>query len=155
MRTSDNPSLLIVTLRNKKRMSQAQLGELLGVGQSQVSKWETGAAHPPAEAWLEMGNIADHEDAAAYYVCAGMEERRATTVSKAVRNVLRLISNADSAVGLRVEREISGMELDDQLDHVLQAVLHIPPPKSFFDELRTVTQELEKATEKLKSELEK
>jgi transcriptional regulator with XRE-family HTH domain len=141
-------------------MTQGQLAEALGKGQSQVSKWETGSAHPPAEAWMRMGNIADHEDAAAYYVCAGMEERRANTVSKAIRKILHLIGSEDSALSLRVERQIAGMELDDQLEHVLQAILNLPPRETetreaFFNKLKTATEELERATQRLKSELEK
>lgn len=127
MGPSADPAHLVLTLRSKKRMTHTRFGELLGVTQSQVSKWETGSAHPPAEAWMRMGNIADHKDAGAYYICAGMEEQRATTVSKALRNVLRLVSSEDSALGLRVQREISGMELDDQLKHAIQAVLDLPP----------------------------
>ena len=44
----------ICTLREKKGLSQAELGKLLGVSNKAVSKWETGASYPSTEIMLPL-----------------------------------------------------------------------------------------------------
>ena len=43
----------IAELRKEQELTQEQLGEKLGVTNKTVSRWETGAYLPPAEALLE------------------------------------------------------------------------------------------------------
>ncbi len=47
----------IAELRKAQGLTQEQLGEKLGVTNKTVSRWETGAYLPPAEALLAMSNL--------------------------------------------------------------------------------------------------
>jgi len=47
----------IAELRKTKGLTQEQLGEQLGVSNKTVSRWETGAYLPPAEALLAMSDL--------------------------------------------------------------------------------------------------
>ena len=42
--------------RTRRRLTQAQLGERLGVGRSAVSGWEKGRSAPPQDRLFEMAN---------------------------------------------------------------------------------------------------
>lgn len=44
----------ICNLREKKGLSQAELGKILGVSNKAVSKWETGASYPSTEIMLPL-----------------------------------------------------------------------------------------------------
>ena len=44
----------ICKLREKKGLSQAELGKILGVSNKAVSKWETGASYPSTETMLPL-----------------------------------------------------------------------------------------------------
>ena len=87
-------------------------------------------------------------------------------MQNAANKILKFIKAMDSPYGQALEREIAGMDADQQLDRVTQALATIRPteakapetpgsPKAFFDELRAATEELNRATQRLKSELEK
>lgn len=52
-------------LRNKKRLSQMELGNLLHVSQQTVTKWETGKAEPSSSA---LANLADYFGVSADYL---------------------------------------------------------------------------------------
>lgn len=45
--------------RNKARLSQAQLSELLGVNQSTVSRWENGTLSCPPSRWEPLAWVLD------------------------------------------------------------------------------------------------
>lgn len=47
----------IAELRKEQELTQEQLGEKLGVTNKTVSRWETGAYLPPAEALLAMSDL--------------------------------------------------------------------------------------------------
>ena len=47
----------IYELRNKKGLSQKELGKLVGVSDKAVSKWETGAAKPRAEKLAKLSEV--------------------------------------------------------------------------------------------------
>ena len=49
--------IFIAELRKEQELTQEQLGEKLGVTNKTVSRWETGAYFPPAEALLAMSDL--------------------------------------------------------------------------------------------------
>ena len=49
--------IFIAELRKEQELTQEQLGEKLGVTNKTVSRWETGAYLPPAEALLAMSDL--------------------------------------------------------------------------------------------------
>lgn len=51
--------IYIRDLREKKKLSQAELGQLIGVSNKAVSKWETGAAYPSSEYIFPLAKALD------------------------------------------------------------------------------------------------
>lgn len=49
--------MFIAQLRKEHALSQAQLGEILGVTNKTISRWETGTYLPPAEMLLSLSNL--------------------------------------------------------------------------------------------------
>ena len=49
--------LFISECRKEKNLSQEQLGEILGVTNKTISRWETGKYLPPADMLLAMSNF--------------------------------------------------------------------------------------------------
>ena len=49
----------IAQLRKERELSQEKLGEILGVTNKTISRWETGTYLPPAEMLLSMSNLFD------------------------------------------------------------------------------------------------
>lgn len=49
----------IADLRKQQGLTQEQLGEQIGVTNKTISRWETGAYMPPADALLKMSDIFD------------------------------------------------------------------------------------------------
>lgn len=47
----------IADLRKEKGLTQEQLGEIIGVTNKTVSRWETGVYLPPADALLALGDL--------------------------------------------------------------------------------------------------
>ena len=87
-------------------------------------------------------------------------------MKEATVRILEWISRIRPAYARTLRWELARMGEEDQLDRVVQVLAAITPTesrppersgprKAFFDELRTATEKLEKATEKLASTLEK
>ena len=49
----------IAQLRKEHELSQEKLGEILGVTNKTISRWETGTYLPPVEMLLSMSNLFD------------------------------------------------------------------------------------------------
>lgn len=123
------PAFLVATLRKKKGMTQAQFAELIGVTQSQVSRWEAGSATPSVDDWLSMATVAPHEDAEVYYMCASMEDSKVASIAKATKTIVDFIRRFDPSRAANLEREIVGIDIDEQLDRATQVLLEISPPE--------------------------
>ena len=52
-----NTGKFIADLRKEKWLTQAQLGERIGVTNKTISRWETGVYLPPADALLALGEL--------------------------------------------------------------------------------------------------
>jgi transcriptional regulator with XRE-family HTH domain len=52
-------SLKIESLRQGRKLSQADFGRQLGVSAMAVSRWERGVAEPTGETYIRLGNLAD------------------------------------------------------------------------------------------------
>ncbi len=52
-----NTGKFIADLRKEKGLTQAQLGERMGVTNKTISRWETGVYLPPADALLALGEL--------------------------------------------------------------------------------------------------
>jgi len=52
-------SAKIESLRQKRKLSQADFGRQLGVSAMAVSRWERGVAEPTGESYIRLGNLAD------------------------------------------------------------------------------------------------
>ena len=52
-----NTGKFIADLRKEKGLTQAQLGERIGVTNKTISRWETGVYLPPADALLALGEL--------------------------------------------------------------------------------------------------
>ena len=49
--------IFLKELRNKKGMTQEQLGEMVGVSNKTISRWETGNYMPPVDCLNMLGSI--------------------------------------------------------------------------------------------------
>jgi len=87
-------------------------------------------------------------------------------MNEATARILEFIGRIRPAYARMLRWEIARMPDEDQLDRVTQALAVIGPTevkgpetpgprKAFFDELRVATEELNRATQRLRSELEK
>jgi transcriptional regulator with XRE-family HTH domain len=52
-------SARIESVRQKRKLSQADFGRQLGVSAMAVSRWERGVAEPTGETYIRLGNLAD------------------------------------------------------------------------------------------------
>ncbi len=52
-------SAKIESVRQKRKLSQADFGRQLGVSAMAVSRWERGAAEPAGQSYIRLGNLAD------------------------------------------------------------------------------------------------
>jgi transcriptional regulator with XRE-family HTH domain len=128
----------IKILRVKQGMNQTELGNYLGVGQTAVSKWETGENPPPAEALVKMGNMEDYPDCLFFYEKAGMDLRRVSQVGKALDVCLDFIKWVDSRTYDQLHGRILGMDREEQLSTVLESMAGLgglsPVTSRFLDE---------------------
>ncbi|MCI5941475.1 MAG: helix-turn-helix domain-containing protein [Ligilactobacillus animalis] len=75
----------IKDLRKSKKMSQSDLGKMIGVSQTTVTAWETGRAEP-ASAYISK--LADFFNVSADYLLGRPEKKTDTTKSDKIEDML-------------------------------------------------------------------
>jgi SOS-response transcriptional repressor LexA len=71
----------IVKLRQSLGLSQAALGVRLHYSPMAVSRWERGAKEPPAQVWIQLGNLVGDPECWAFWSRAGL---RSADISRMV-----------------------------------------------------------------------
>jgi SOS-response transcriptional repressor LexA len=62
----------IAMLRQRLGLSQAALGARLHYSPMAVSRWERGASEPPAQCWIQLGNLAGDSECWTFWSRAGL-----------------------------------------------------------------------------------
>ena len=62
----------IFKLRQRLGLSQAELGARLHYSAMAVSRWERGATEPPAQCWIQLGNLAGDAECWSFWSRAGL-----------------------------------------------------------------------------------
>src|SRR5260370_14978328 len=62
----------IAMLRQRLGLSQAALGARLHYSPMAVSRWERGASEPPAQCWIQLGNLAGDPECWSFWSRAGL-----------------------------------------------------------------------------------
>jgi DNA-binding XRE family transcriptional regulator len=85
-------STRVADLRKQLGLLQADFGQLFGVRQSSVSRWENGQKEPSVENYVRMANLADEESCLWFLERAGVDTGRLwqiMTSQKAFRSFKR------------------------------------------------------------------
>ena len=80
----------IVNLRQRLGLSQAGLGTRMHYSPMAVSRWERGAKEPPAQCWIQLGNLAGAAECWAFWSRAGLRRAdifRALAKDRSLRKV--------------------------------------------------------------------
>src|SRR5256885_5449413 len=78
----------IVALRRRMGVSQAELGKQLNASAMAVSRWERGAPEPPANVYIQLGNITGDPECWYFWGRAGLHIDDLMRVLPAVRSRL-------------------------------------------------------------------
>src|ERR1700681_298514 len=65
-------ALRILKLRNRLGLSQTALGSRLHYSAMAVSRWESGSQEPPAQCYIQLGNLAGEPDCWTFWARAGL-----------------------------------------------------------------------------------
>src|SRR5256885_11815301 len=79
----------IVALRRRMGVSQAELGKQLNSSAMAVSRWERGAQEPPANVYIQLGNITGDPECWYFWGRAGLHSDDLMRVLPAVRSRLQ------------------------------------------------------------------
>jgi hypothetical protein len=78
----------IVKLRQRLGLSQAGLGARLHYSPMAVSRWERGAGEPPAQCWIQLGNLAGDPECWSFWSRAGLRSADISRMLPEGRGVL-------------------------------------------------------------------
>lgn len=79
----------IIDLRHRLDMSQSELGRLLNSSAMGVSRWERGAQEPPANIYIQLGNLTGDPECWYFWGRAGLRSEDLMRVMPAIRSRLR------------------------------------------------------------------
>src|SRR5207244_5370744 len=79
----------IIALRRRMGVSQSELGKQLNSSAMAVSRWERGVQEPPANIYIQLGNITGDPECWYFWGRAGLHSGDLMRVLPAVRSRLR------------------------------------------------------------------
>src|SRR5271157_1762324 len=79
----------ILALRRRLQMSQSELGKQMNSSAMAVSRWERGVQEPPANIYIQLGNLTGDPECWYFWGRAGMHSNDLMRVLPAVRSRLR------------------------------------------------------------------
>lgn len=90
--TSDSKSewaKRILALRRRLKMSQSELGKQMNASAMAVSRWERGVQEPPANVYIQLGNLTGDPECWYFWGQAGLSSHDLMRVLPAVRSRMR------------------------------------------------------------------
>src|SRR5580658_8746076 len=79
----------IIALRRRLQMSQSELGKQMNASAMAVSRWERGAQEPPANVYIQLGNLTGDPECWYFWGQAGLSSDDLMRVMPAVRSRMR------------------------------------------------------------------
>src|SRR5271157_216608 len=79
----------ILALRRRLQISQSELGKQMNASAMAVSRWERGVQEPPANIYIQLGNLTGDPECWYFWGRAGMHSEDLMRVLPAVRSRLR------------------------------------------------------------------
>jgi transcriptional regulator with XRE-family HTH domain len=79
----------ILALRRRLQVSQSELGKQMNASAMAVSRWERGVQEPPANVYIQLGNLTGDPECWYFWGRAGMRSEDLMRVLPAVRSRLR------------------------------------------------------------------
>src|SRR2546428_11512525 len=79
----------IIALRRRMGVSQTELGKQLNSSAMAISRWERGAQEPPANIYVQLGNITGDPECWYFWGRAGLQSEDLMRVLPSVRSRLR------------------------------------------------------------------
>src|ERR1700677_3505884 len=79
----------IIALRRRLQMSQSELGQQMNASAMAVSRWERGVQEPPANIYVQLGNITGDPECWFFWGRAGLSSGDLMRVLPAARSRLR------------------------------------------------------------------
>src|SRR5579863_9118501 len=79
----------IIALRRRLQMSQSDLGQQMNASAMAVSRWERGVQEPPANIYVQLGNMTGDPECWYFWGRAGLSSDDLMRVLPAVRSRLR------------------------------------------------------------------
>jgi SOS-response transcriptional repressor LexA len=79
----------ILSLRRRLQLSQSELGKQMNASAMAVSRWERGVQEPPANIYIQLGNLTGDPECWYFWGRAGMSSEDLMRVLPAVRSRLR------------------------------------------------------------------
>src|ERR1700722_4737341 len=79
----------ILALRHRLKMSQSDLGKQMNASAMAVSRWERGVQEPPANVYIQLGNLTGDPECWYFWGRAGLHSEDLMRVLPAVRSRLR------------------------------------------------------------------
>src|SRR5271170_6875882 len=79
----------IIALRRRLQMSQSELGKQMNTSAMAVSRWERGVQEPPANIYVQLGNLTGDPECWYFWGRAGLSSDDLMRVLPAVRSRLR------------------------------------------------------------------
>jgi SOS-response transcriptional repressor LexA len=79
----------ILALRRRLQISQSELGKQMSASAMAVSRWERGVQEPPANVYIQLGNLTGDPECWYFWGRAGMSSEDLMRVLPAVRSRLR------------------------------------------------------------------
>jgi SOS-response transcriptional repressor LexA len=79
----------ILALRHRLQISQSELGKQMNASAMAVSRWERGVQEPPANVYIQLGNLTGDPECWYFWGRAGMSSEDLMRVLPAVRSRLR------------------------------------------------------------------
>ena len=142
---------LIFSLRISMGLTQAQFADAVGVTQSRISRWESGEQAPPASALIRMAEMcpdardkvpsrAEAPKSAAFLRLAGVEERKANLLARAITRIRDFIAEVNPTRAQVLDLEMRGRELEENIDRALQALEDVKPDVRMSSEIPGVTE---------------
>src|SRR6202171_6200466 len=79
----------IIALRRRMSVSQSELGKQLNSSAMAVSRWERGVQEPPANIYIQLGNITGDPECWYFWGRAGLSSDDLMRVLPAIRSRIR------------------------------------------------------------------
>ena len=79
----------ILALRHRLKMSQSDLGKQMNASAMAVSRWERGVQEPPANVYIQLGNLTGDPECWYFWGQAGLSSNDLMRVMPAVRSRMR------------------------------------------------------------------